>query len=146
MIGNQAEMMSIVVRLNRSQYQARIPDMANILQTPYIDFETEEYLDALQEDEANLKGRLKILRKLEKNYGPYTGLDGLQTAQSLDGSYFRTLDPKHLAGTGGRDRDQVIYKWFEGRSLINRTEAPRWLWVVSYTDSSEQTQRFRNGL
>jgi len=47
------------------------------------------------------------MAKLHDCYAPYTGLAGLQAAQTLDESYYDMLEPHELKE---RDRDQVIYK------------------------------------
>lgn len=51
---------------------------------------------------------------LEREYKDFDGSAGLQRSQTLDESFYGTSDTE-------RDRDQVVYKWFNS---INKTDRP----------------------
>ncbi|RSL40663.1 hypothetical protein CEP53_013229 [Fusarium sp. AF-6] len=88
---------------------------------PYIDFETEEYIGYKYQirrhsHEQNLTEHSRKMILLEKTYPPLSGLAGLQVPQTLDSSYYDTLEEEKLLF---RDQDQVVLKWF--KSEKNRT-------------------------
>ncbi|KAH6886791.1 hypothetical protein B0T10DRAFT_442909 [Thelonectria olida] len=85
------------------------------LVVPYIDFETEQYLQRY--DRIEESGRYEIetpgfrdKRELEHRSFLYDGLLGLHKPRTLDEWYYDMLRHKDLRI---RDEDQVVFKWFK---------------------------------
>jgi len=82
---------------------------------PYIDFETQEYLQHLAEVRASDTYQPKAPGfrhkfELDQMSRPYKLLRGLHRSQTLDASYYDTLTDSELME---RDKDQVVLKWLE---------------------------------
>ncbi|KAI0968177.1 hypothetical protein F4678DRAFT_443552 [Xylaria arbuscula] len=71
---------------------------------PFIDIEARSYLNR------EPQGQMKKTMDLLECYGPYDGRGGLQVPRTLDGSYYDMLEPKRIQG---RDKQQILLKWFE---------------------------------
>lgn len=92
-----------------SRVVLRICGKLTIHKFPYIDFETENYLERHNKT-GKKTPQLEIMTNLQNLYPPFEGLRGYQGAQTLDQSYYDMLEIEDLSV---RDRDQVIYKWFK---------------------------------
>lgn len=73
---------------------------------PYIDFETEQYLERHTIQTLGFQEKCE----LEDRSLPYNGLYGLDRPRTLDESYYDMIPADEL---GQRDRDQVVFKWFK---------------------------------
>ncbi|KPM39238.1 hypothetical protein AK830_g7319 [Neonectria ditissima] len=81
------------------------------LVVPYIDFETEQYLQRFEKSKGSYKIKTPRIRdkcELEVVSRPYKGLMGLHKSQSLDESQYDMLSEEDLRK---RDEDQVVFKW-----------------------------------
>ncbi|SPO05319.1 uncharacterized protein DNG_08006 [Cephalotrichum gorgonifer] len=97
---------------------------------PFIDFETEQYLQRQEKDPET--GEYKIntqrftyKRILEERSFPYEGLRGLHKPETLDASRYDMLSEADL---GMRDKDQVVFKWFQhrdGRGNSRQGDTPK---------------------
>ncbi|RYP66576.1 hypothetical protein DL771_007729 [Monosporascus sp. 5C6A] len=98
----------------------RFPKQRLSIVLPFIDFETESYLNRTAIPWVRGGGRSEHLKKmmdLFHLYSPYTGQAGLQIPKTLDESYYEMLEPQRITE---RDGDQVVFKWFQNR--ISSTE------------------------
>ncbi|KAK4158632.1 hypothetical protein QBC43DRAFT_328654 [Cladorrhinum sp. PSN259] len=98
------------------------------LVVPYVDFESRHYFhrgEASCETEQCSK-----MTRLHSEYPNFNGVSGIPHPQTLDQSYYDSLKDSDLAD---RDRDQVVYKWFNKMEfgepkllMVNQL----WLWKI----------------
>jgi hypothetical protein len=100
---------------------------------PYIDFETEQYLERHESQMLSFREKCE----LEERSLPYNGLYGLDKPRTLDESYYDMIPEDELRL---RDRDQVVFKWFkhivENDALHNGDEAEKHNYGTSFPAAS----------
>ncbi|KAK4465139.1 hypothetical protein QBC42DRAFT_344196 [Cladorrhinum samala] len=100
----------------RASVEAKFVSMA----IPYIDFESDQYLDRLGHEEPE-PGKQRKLADLKKAYPhPFDGASGIQHPRTLDQAY--NHDGCEANSQSERDRDQVVYKGF--RQLQSKAGRP----------------------
>ncbi|KAK4223582.1 hypothetical protein QBC38DRAFT_45786 [Podospora fimiseda] len=79
---------------------------------PYLDFESDQFLDR-ESETTDATNKHKNLVNLGSQYSKFNGEYGVQHPQTLDESYYDSLEGKSLSD---RNKDQVVYKWFSRHS------------------------------
>ncbi|KAK4161166.1 hypothetical protein QBC43DRAFT_324222 [Cladorrhinum sp. PSN259] len=95
------------------------PDKWVSLAIPYIDFESDQYLDGRCKKTHEV-AKHKRLAELWMQYPHFDGESGLQHPQTLDQSYYDGLQNGDL---GDRNKDQVVYKWFRKSERVRGSGA-----------------------
>jgi hypothetical protein len=103
---------------------------------PFIDFETELYLNRRKVDLKEQTPHFKKMTKLHEVYPRYSGSAGLQVPPTLDSSYYDMLEGDKI---GVRDKDQVVYKWFKANIKQQKNDNE----VAALTEFLEQLRTYR---
>ncbi|KAK4221158.1 hypothetical protein QBC38DRAFT_142269 [Podospora fimiseda] len=106
-------------------------DENHFAQIPYLDFESDRFLD--RKSQNNDAKKHKNLTSLGSQYPRFNGEYGVQHPQTLDESYYDSLEDASLSD---RNKDQVVYKWFS-KYLVDKNDKPKllmanqlWLWKL----------------
>ncbi|KAH7303952.1 hypothetical protein B0I35DRAFT_454968 [Stachybotrys elegans] len=104
---------------NTSYARIRIPHVhgtfLTVLQIPYIDIETE---DQVKSGLDQLTTQCERIKKLNQAYYPFTGMHGVQVAQTLDQTSYNISDDSNTDPMTDlhSTENQVIYRWSKRRS------------------------------